>query len=373
VASDLEPQLVCSVVDTRVSNKDQAGNDRDHAVGRYVASVQNNTTGAMVRGFCTATLLSCRAFGQANQTVMLTASHCFEAPGILTFPVVPPGADLTILSAAVQFNPPLSTAACAVNNPPEAQVFPVLFPTVRRGIAPPAVGGPKPGSVSDWAVFRTTRNAGTGRTAFEQQGAAYGVDLAGADLSDITITGYGSDGSNPNFATPARRHCNSMQNPFSPTNAFGTSQLNLTQQTATGATTNVTNQNVYYNTPTCGGNSGAVLLQNRGNPARATVVGVHTGGAPNGCGAGDVPTNIGTNLAFADFQNSVSEMCNICDQNNDGRINNTDLNMLRAAMGTAVTNANRAMIGRLDADGDGMITVRDLRICSLLCTNGDCQ
>ena len=54
-----------------------------------------------------------------------------------------------------------------------------------------------------------------------------------------------------------------------------------------------------------------------------------------------------------------------CDANQDGKINTTDLSIMYAANNTA----NPAY----DMDGDGKVTVRDIRICVLQCNNASCQ
>lgn len=54
-----------------------------------------------------------------------------------------------------------------------------------------------------------------------------------------------------------------------------------------------------------------------------------------------------------------------CDANKDGRINITDLSLIYATKNTAQP--------AYDLDGDGKVTIRDVRICVLKCNNTNCQ
>ncbi|RNC65600.1 MAG: hypothetical protein ED859_17425 [Desulfuromonadales bacterium] len=55
-----------------------------------------------------------------------------------------------------------------------------------------------------------------------------------------------------------------------------------------------------------------------------------------------------------------------CDQNNDGKIDRTDINIIFAGRGLKLPGDPR------DIDGDGWITVNDARGCTLQCTNTNC-
>jgi hypothetical protein len=75
---------------------------------------------------------------------------------------------------------------------------------------------------------------------------------------------------------------------------------------------------------------------------------------------------------MGDFANGLS-LSNvpeplICDVDLDGRIDRNDINLIFAARNTPATGPDDPR----DADGDGVITVNDARICTLLCTNPNC-
>ncbi|OYU67938.1 MAG: hypothetical protein CFE45_43455, partial [Burkholderiales bacterium PBB5] len=56
-----------------------------------------------------------------------------------------------------------------------------------------------------------------------------------------------------------------------------------------------------------------------------------------------------------------------CDVNSDGKVDLTDINLIRSAIGqTPVSNDPR------DPTGDGKITINDVRACVLKCTNTNC-
>ena len=64
---------------------------------------------------------------------------------------------------------------------------------------------------------------------------------------------------------------------------------------------------------------------------------------------------------------SISSKALVCDINNDGKIDTTDISLIRAGIGQVpVLNDPR------DANGDGLITINDARTCALRCTNASC-
>ena len=67
------------------------------------------------------------------------------------------------------------------------------------------------------------------------------------------------------------------------------------------------------------------------------------------------------------LQRATGVIVQRCDVNGDGKIDRTDIAAIRAAVGTRV-GANDVR----DADGDGLITVTDVRQCTLRCTNANC-
>lgn len=103
------------------------------------------------------------------------------------------------------------------------------------------------------------------------------------------------------------------------------------------------------------------------------IAGIHVGsvrGAQCGIGAGGIqPNNVGTNISFAGLQNGMTAVCNLCDVNDDKSINNADIALINRNLGQAPA----GLLARGDADNDGALTVNDLRLCSLLCTNRNCH
>jgi hypothetical protein len=67
------------------------------------------------------------------------------------------------------------------------------------------------------------------------------------------------------------------------------------------------------------------------------------------------------------LQRATGVVVQRCDVNGDGEIDTRDLNLIRAAIGTAV-GANDVK----DSVPDGIITMNDVRACTLVCTNARC-
>ena len=57
----------------------------------------------------------------------------------------------------------------------------------------------------------------------------------------------------------------------------------------------------------------------------------------------------------------------LCDVDGNGKVDRADLNLIVAAIGTAVAAGDPR-----DADHDGLLTIRDVRACTLKCTNAQC-
>lgn len=57
----------------------------------------------------------------------------------------------------------------------------------------------------------------------------------------------------------------------------------------------------------------------------------------------------------------------VCDMNGGGQINSLDITIIRPLIGTPAVNNPAA-----DANGDGKITINDVRACILRCTNANC-
>lgn len=67
------------------------------------------------------------------------------------------------------------------------------------------------------------------------------------------------------------------------------------------------------------------------------------------------------------FDLSVNSLVASCDVDLDGDVDTADLNLIRAGVGTSPT-ANDPR----DATGDGLITINDVRACTLKCTRASC-
>ena len=67
------------------------------------------------------------------------------------------------------------------------------------------------------------------------------------------------------------------------------------------------------------------------------------------------------------FDLTVSSKATSCDVDADGDVDTADLALIRAAIGQTPT-ANDPR----DANGDGKITINDVRACSLQCTRAGC-
>jgi hypothetical protein len=74
-----------------------------------------------------------------------------------------------------------------------------------------------------------------------------------------------------------------------------------------------------------------------------------------------------TNVSPVLFDLTVNSLVSVCDVNGDGSVDTIDLNLIRAAMGQ-VPAANDPR----DANGDGKITINDVRTCTLQCTRAGC-
>ena len=67
------------------------------------------------------------------------------------------------------------------------------------------------------------------------------------------------------------------------------------------------------------------------------------------------------------FDLTLKSRDNVCDVNSSGTIDITDIGLIRAAIGLTPTVGDPR-----DANGDGLITINDARICSQRCTNPGC-
>ncbi|MHC5210427.1 MAG: trypsin-like serine peptidase [Planctomycetota bacterium] len=198
---------ICGATDDRVPSSDPA-------VGRLLFS------GDVCSAFIVSDVVS------GNERFHLTGGHClFGSTNIV-----------------LQFDVPLSGVFCELNMPPAAKQFSVDEATMLWSL----------GTGDDWGVFRCFPNPGTGKTTFEEQGAAYprapSIPASGA----VTVTGHGSDAAEGQTAG-GNGNCGCDPKTFSGT-------WNTIQQTDSGEITGVNGDLVGYDADTCGGSSGSPVI-----------------------------------------------------------------------------------------------------------------
>jgi V8-like Glu-specific endopeptidase len=192
----VQASTICGPADDRTASSDRR-------VGR-IASVG-----------CTGWLIS--------TGVLLTAGHCV-------------GGSMSVM----ELNVPRSASNGGLRHPgPEDQ-----YPIERQSIVH-AVTGPG----NDWAVFRTARNAQTGLTPHQAQGAAFTLAQSRGGAS-LTVTGYGTD----------------------------SGADNQSQQTHSGPAGTHSGNLLRHRVDSTGGNSGSPII----DVASGHAIGIHTHG---GCGA----------------------------------------------------------------------------------------
>ena len=241
--SVLEPDTICGQTDDRVPSSDPR-------VGRLSMG-------------CTGWLINVPAAG--NNKLHLAAGHCVASNPVLSFAV------------------PSSGANCALAYPPPSKQFAIDTTTMQSSNG---------GVGNDWWVYRCFPNSTTGRTSFEEQGAAFTLAAAlPATGTTLRNYGYGLDGTNVNNATGANGSC-------SCSSTAGTGTRNQTQQTHTGAVSLVSGTALYHTIDTCGGNSGSVLSDN----ATGVAVAIHTNAgcsSTGGANSGTAVTNTGLRAAVS--------------------------------------------------------------------------
>jgi len=243
-ASFSEPDSICGQTDDRVPSSDPR-------VGRLSMG-------------CTAWIIDVPSAG-ANK-LHLSAGHCVATNPVLSFAV------------------PNSQANCALVAPPPSKQFAIDTATMQSSNG---------GVGNDWWVFRCFPNATTGRTSFQEQGAAFALAAAlPATGTLLRNYGYGLDGTNVNNATGANGSCSCAS-------ANGTGTRNQTQQTHTGLLNQISGTSLRYDFDTCGGNSGSVVLHG----ATDQVLGIHTHG---GCSTTAGSNNIGTAITLPALQAAIA-------------------------------------------------------------------
>ncbi|MCX6151184.1 MAG: trypsin-like peptidase domain-containing protein, partial [Ignavibacteriales bacterium] len=205
----------------------------------------NNAIGRIVRG----DVVVGTAWATKNNK-FVTAGHCFENTNNLV----------------LEFNVPNSTSGGVIQHSGDADRYTIDIGSIAKQDVRDWQGNPIEGK--DWAVFSVYANSITGKYPIEQYGSYLKITRKN-NPTNIRITGYGTDDGSSNYI----------------------------QQTSVGSFSsyNVTNNALYYNTDTQGGNSGSPII----DEATGYAVGVHTQGYcpsfPNG----------GTSLSNSTFYNAL--------------------------------------------------------------------
>ena len=197
---------------------------------------------------CTAWL-----FNDANNC-LLSAGHCS-------------GGNLQV----VQFNVPLSDGGGNLQHPGPEDQYTVDVSSKQ------SVNG---GVGNDWGYFGCFPNSETGLTPGEAQGAFFTLANTPPPVQgqDIRITGYGVDGSPPEW--------------------------NQIQQTHAGPYVTFSGSTVQYQTDTQGGNSGSPVI----NDENGRAIGIHTHGGCSGGGG----QNSGTGSNHAGWQAALADPQGVC-------------------------------------------------------------
>ncbi|MGE3107636.1 MAG: serine protease [Phycisphaerales bacterium] len=233
--------------------------------------------GTVGGALCSGSLIADAPFNEPNNRILLSAGHCFA------------GAGMTV----AQFEPiPLSTSACQFRHPPVAKQF---------AVDPNRVRFQNAGTGNDWSAFVLFANPVTGRTALQEQGAAFTRGAPPAVNDTIRKFGYGSQGEIDSGAYCTCEPGGSM------------ARFNGVQQTDTGNTGGVAGTTICHDVHTCGGDSGSPLIGTAGaNNGR--LVGIHTAGictdGPIGaCPRGlPLPRNAGTTINHPALVNAINQL-----------------------------------------------------------------
>lgn len=248
---------ICGLNDDRVLSSEPA-------VGRLMTGLLPGPLG----GGCTGFIVDCP--DGTDDKCHLSAGHCFFA-----------GSGPHQASTVIEFEVPASEADCDLSHPPMAKQF---------AIDTSSAVGTNQGIGNDWAVFRVFPNPTTGRTTFQEQGAAYPLAASAPAGGTVRVTGFGVD-ANAGAAGGSNAACATC----APANASG--QRHQVQQTHSGAIVSRGVSDVAYEVDSCGGDSGApVILGTTGQ-----IVAIHTHG---GCNTPS-GTNSGTAIDYQPLQDAL--------------------------------------------------------------------
>ncbi len=196
--------------------------------------------------------------------VHLSAGHCFANGQVL------------------QFDVPASSANCSLVFPPPAKQFMVdlsVSAYLDAGVA------------NDYWAFRCFPNPTTGRTTFQEQGAAFTLATVMPPLAtSLANIGFGLDGTNANNAAGGNASCQCSA-------ASGTGTRNQVQQVHSGGLVVVTGFRLEYVIDTCGGTSGGPVVDN----TTGAAVAIHTHGA---CTTAST-ANFGTSILHTGVQAAI--------------------------------------------------------------------
>jgi hypothetical protein len=245
------PETICGSTDDRVPSSDAR-------------------TGRLGNG-CTGWIIDVAA--GTNEKLHLSAGHCFSSNTVLQFAV------------------PASGSNCSLVQPPISKQF------VVDSASSQYVNG---GVGNDYWVFRCFPNSTTGRTTFQEQGAAFTLATSMPAIgSTVRNTGYGTDGTNTNGAA-ATGSCGCSS-------SAGTGTRNQVQQTHTGSLANNSGTTLRHQIDTCGGNSGSPLIDETTGFALA----IHTHG---GCSTSATSSNSGTQVTHPGLAAAIAALCPSCAQ-----------------------------------------------------------
>lgn len=198
--------------------------------------------------------------------IHLSAGHCLASGQVL------------------QFDVPASIANCSLTFPPPAKQF-----AIDNASSVAVNGGPG----NDYWAFRCFTNPTTGRTTFEEQGAAFTLAAAiPGSGSPVRVTGFGIDGTDTTGASGGNASCSCT--------GSGGGTRNQVQQTHASTLNGLVGNRLDYQVDTCGGNSGSPVI----NDTTGQAIGIHTHG---GCSTGG-GNNSGTSILHGNLQTAIQNV-----------------------------------------------------------------
>ncbi len=267
------PEEICGTADNRVPSDDER-------VGRIVVNaLAAQCFAGFPCGWCTGWITSEPA-GSLDKC-HLTAGHCTDHPGFV--------------APVLQFDVPDSDDDCSINHPPPSDQFAIDVASVVDSDG---------GIGDDYAIFKCFPNTETGLDTWPSQGfAAFALAAAmpGAGAT-VRVTGYGTDGTDANNAAGGNASCT-----CTPADLTGT--RHEIQQTHTGPLNGTPGTQVDHEVDTCGGDSGAPVI----NECTGEAIGIHTHGGCVGLGG----ENHGTQITLPALVADLAAACPLSPFNDD--------------------------------------------------------